>query len=99
MALVLLTLSLAGCYAVRVNTSARHSTHKESTLEWHFFWGLTPARVATNDCPSGIAEVRVNVPWWSFGCLGPLTLGIVYASKVTWTCTDAPPAITAPVHP
>src|SRR5438552_12246612 len=94
--MALVCLSLMGCFAVRINSSARHSTKKESTLEWHFFWGLTPARVATRNCPNGIAEARIEIPWWSFGCLGPLTLGIVYATKVTWVCNEPVPA---PGHP
>jgi hypothetical protein len=89
-ALVLVTLSLSGCYVATVDTGLPKST-KVVSKPWASCWvyGLVPPPTieAASWCPNGVAEVQTQHSFLNY-VVGALTFGIYTPIQITVTCAE-----------
>jgi len=86
--LSLALLLLGSCYHVSIKSSQAPAGQSEDETELHFLWGLTGASVSAPECRDGFSRVELKHPWWSWGCLIPVTGGLVAATSVEYTCAQ-----------
>ena len=86
-AIVLLSISVGGCYYVRVVAfDTNPSTDAKTITDDAFFWGLVHKRIQTQNCEgNALAEVSVSANAWQ-GLASILTLGIWHPFEVAYKC-------------
>lgn len=83
-----LFLVSTGCMTAGVNSPASRAGTRRSDTGVIWFWGITDAVKYAEECTSGLAEVRTQLPWYSY-IVAPLTLGIVNPVNRQYYCTSA----------
>jgi hypothetical protein len=88
--LLLLFLTLPGCYQYRVlNTSVDPSTEYQQKVLWSSFWGLAnkPRDFVVPNCDStsAIDEIQFRTNF-GYSMLTVVTLGILAPVQVRWKC-------------
>jgi hypothetical protein len=87
LALVTALLAPVGCFTAGVSSSAsREGSHKSDTgVVW--FWGITDAVKNAEECTGGLAEVKTQIPWYTY-IVAPLTFGIISPVNRQYYCSE-----------